>query len=558
MLPYLKLLIRQRIAAWNIVGNMRAGKHRRTAGVFAVVGFCLGVVSLYAMLVALEYFLFEAFRQLGEPQTMLALTALLCTVMTVITSFFYILSELFFSKDLIFVSALPISSRQLLTAKLLRIWIGEALIALAICMPAVILYGVTQASGALFYLKAVLLTLFVPLVPIALVTFISFLLIRVSALWKRREALTVVASMLFLVLIMWGQMSLSMSSTKDEMGEAILQMLFGQKHVLDLLIGFYPPVQWLCNALVGDSLSAAGNGLMFVGLNFAALALVASALGGGYQRLAIRQNEIFTRQNAAIRKGSGHEGVRTPLTALYQRELREIFIVPIYAMNCLASAVMFPVIAVVMLAGAGNGATELAALPMLLTLIPKPLAVAIATGIFALTTSMNMAISTSVSREGKRHEFFRTLPVAPQLQLFAKLLMGLTLNLISVLPLAILAFVALPSFRMQMIAGLFCSALFSTGTTIFELLVDVAHPKFGWKNETEAIKQNGLAALTMFGSMAFFAACGAAIYGLTLLRLPMADALIVICVVMLALDALLIKHLLGRSSRTYILQEVQN
>ena len=150
---------------------------------------------------------------------MLALTGILCTLLTVITSFFYILSELFFSKDVTFVSALPISSHGLLTAKLIRIWLGEAGIALAVCLPTVVLYGIGQSQGVLYYVKALLLVPTMPMVPIAVVTLLSFLLIRVSALWKRREALTVVMSMLFLVAFMWVEMQFSMSTSRRGYGE---------------------------------------------------------------------------------------------------------------------------------------------------------------------------------------------------------------------------------------------------------------------------------------------------------------------------------------------------
>jgi hypothetical protein len=91
--------------------------------------------------------------------------------------------------------------------------------------------------------------------------------------------------------------------------------------------------------------------------------------------------------------------------------------------------------------------------------------------------------------------------------------MGLSMNLITAVPLAALLMAVLPAFLPELVIGFLCALLFSVGTTATGLMVDVAHPKFGWKNETEAIKQNGMAALTMFGSMGFVAACGAATTG---------------------------------------------
>ena len=558
MFPYLKLLVLQRIKAWNPISYRRAG-HSKVKTILAYTGFTLIALMLYAMLVAMEYFLYTAFSQLGEPQTMLALVGVLCTLLTVITSFFYILNELFFSKDVAFVSALPISSRGLLSAKLIRIWIGEAGIALAVCMPVVILYGVGQAMDVWYYVKALLLIPFVPMVPIAVVTLLSFALIRVSALWKRREALTVVMSMLFLMAFMWADMRFSMSSSSsDDMNLMVLQLVLKQRHVLDLIAGLYPPIHWLVGALTGGGFIAVGLWFAFAALNVAALAAVIAVLGTTYQRLAVKQNETLTRLNASSRKRIDKHGKRTPLMALYRRELREIFVVPIYAMNCLASAVMFPVMAVAMIAGAGSGVQELSALPLMLNLLPKSLIAAIATAMFALSASMNMATSTSVSREGKRHEFFRTLPVEPKIQLLAKFLMGLTINLICALPVAILGFVVLPAFRLQIIIGFLAAMLICVAPTTLALMIDVNHPKFSWKSETEAIKQNGIAAISMFATMALIAVCAGAYYGLTVLGVSLSGALAILCAAAFVMGILLIRRLMTHTARSYILQEVRN
>ncbi len=555
MIPYLKVLIRQRIAAWNPV-SMQTAKRSRAKAILTFVLIGVSMLMLYAMLVGLEYLMFRAFEQLGEPETMLALTGILCTLMVVITSFFYIFSELFFSKDVSFVSSLPMSSREILTAKLIRIWLGEAGIALLICLPVTVLYGISRSMGVLYYVKALLLTPFMPMAAIAVVTLLSFALIRVSVLWKRREAMTVVMSMLFLIAFMWVEMSFSMSA-QDDMGAAVLQLVLRQKRVLDMIAGLYPPIRWFADALTHSGLAAAGNWLAFAALNVAALAAVALVTGGAYQRLAIRQNETFTRLNATAKRRVDRHGMRTPFMALYRREMREIFQVPAYAMNCLASGVMFPVIALVMILGSGSMGSELAMLPAMLKLFSGALIAAFATGIFALTGDMNMAISTAVSREGVRHEFYRTLPIGPQTQLGAKFAMGLTMNLITAVPLAALLMAVLPAFLPELVIGFLCSLLFSVATAATGLMVDVAHPKFGWKNETEAIKQNGMAALTMFGSMGFVAVCGAAYYGLHRLGVSYAASLALICAIVAAADVLLLRRLFGKASAHYILQEVE-
>lgn len=555
MLPYLRILIRQRIEAWK-PRNMFGSRKSKVGATIGMIAFIVGMVSLYGMLVAMEYFMFSAFAQLGEPETMLALTGIMCVTLTIITGFFYIVSELFFSKDVSFVSSLPITSRELLIAKLIRIWLGEIVIAWLICLPVSILYGVHQAMGVMYYVKALLLIPFLPIVPLSIVTLLAFSLIRVSVLWKRRETMTVIVSMLFMIAMVWGEMKLSMSVQDDNMSAAVVQIVIRQRRMLDLIAGTYPPIQLFVQALTLKGLPAVVNWFGFAGLNIAVIAAVIALLGGSYQRLAVRQNETLTHLNASTRKRADRHGMRTPFQALYRREVREIFSSPSYAMNCLATGIMFPLVFLIIYFSSGSAGSNMSAIGELVKLVPVSVITACAAALFAMTASMNMAVSTAVSREGVRHEFFRSLPVKPQTQLLAKLSMGITLNLIMTVPMAVIALVLFGDFRISIIIGFVVSLLFTTGFSMFGLMVDVSHPKFGWKNETEAIKQNGLAALSMFGSIGFLAACGFLYYWLTTLGINYDIILLLMSVGVLAADLLLYRRLTGKTAQTYILQEM--
>jgi len=556
MFAYLKLLVKQRLALWNPARNLRNAKSKWKV-VLTYIGFTLGMLALYGMLVGMEYLLYGAFVQLGEPQTLLALTGIVCTLLVIVTSFFFVLSELFFSKDIPFVSALPITSRGLLGAKLIRIWIGEAGIALLVCLPVVILYGIGHAMGAFYYFSAIILIPLLSVAPLAVVTLLSFALIRVSALWKRRELLTILASMAFLIAFLYAEMRLSLSAEGSDLGALVLQLVLRQKQMLDLVVGIYPPIQLFTSALTDGGGSALLHGIMFAGLNISIMAAVWVLLGNGYQRLAVRQQESLARLNASKRR-VGKQRERSPLTALYVREMREILTVPVYAMNSLASAVIFPVLFAVMVFSGGQTSAELAMLPALAAMVPKPVMIAIIAALLTFLTSMNMAVATSVSREGKRHEFFQTLPVKPRYHLLAKLFMGLTVNMLCVLPITVILLVAIPSLALTILLGFVVSCAFSTAMASFALMVDARHPRFGWKNETEAIKQNGIAALTMFGSMGFIVLCGAAFYGLLILNVAALNALLIVMGIVLGLDVFLINRLMKTTANTYIHQEIRN
>ena len=554
MFPYAKLLLKLRIASWNPISYFGLDRSQRKS-ILQGFAILLGFAVLTGYLIWMEVLMFNAFAQLGKPDIMLALVVMASTLLMVFTSFFYVLSELFFSKDVLFVSALPIPSHQLLWAKLLRVWLGEAGIAMVICLPVEILYGIHVGAGVPYYLSGLILTLFVPLLPLAAVTLLSFVLIRISALWKNREKLTMAVSVLFLAGVMWFQLQWTSRGSSGTMDSSMYQLVSSQSAGFSMFAGMYPPAGWFAGALAGAGTTALFSWLGFAALNLGAVALVVVALGGRYQQLAIRQSETLVRA-AVTNRRAGKQAERSPLKALYRREIREILASPSYALNCLAPSIVFPIIFAAAFLSKGGGSNELASLLPLLSTLPAFTMTAVFTGLFAVTGSMNMAVATSVSREGVRHEFFRTLPVPPQRLLLSKLLMGLTISVVGSLPTALLLAFFFPALAAYVLIGYLFSLLFILCTAMIGLMMDVGHPKFGWKNETEAIKQNGMATLAMFGGMGLVAACGFAYYGLTNLGLSETAAYILLCAAALFADLALLKRLNGKAAKAYIKKEV--
>lgn len=158
-------------------------------------------VSLFAMAVLFEMVMYDQAKAMGEPQAVIALAFLACTLMTLIYSFFYVISLLFFGRDCAFVGALPIPSHGVLLAKLATVLAGEIGLTALVCLPLLIRYGVETGAAADYYVRSLLGTLFIPGIPVAITTLLSFALIRISALWKRREGVTTVMTFVLVAAI---------------------------------------------------------------------------------------------------------------------------------------------------------------------------------------------------------------------------------------------------------------------------------------------------------------------------------------------------------------------
>lgn len=550
MQAYWKLLFLNRVRML-LPGNTREKKPWKA--MLKYIGMALLMLFLYAMVLLLEMMAYDAASRLGEPQAMIALVFLACTLVTLLYSFFHVVSVLFFSKDNTLVGALPLSSYAVFAAKLSNVLLGEIGLTALICAPLLIRFGIESGAAGGYYVRALLGVILLPVTPIALSALLSFLLIRISALWKRREGVTTVMSFLLLGAFLALEMNFTMSMDDDEMSAFLLRLLLGQSSITSLVLRAYPPLQWLTDSLTEGTAAAWGGLGLFAALSVGAMAVVIALCGKSYMRLALRQEETLRRINGRAKRRGGDGRVRTPFWALVRQEMREVITVPTYATNCLAGMVMFPVMILAIAFGIQKNLDD--AMAYLSGIVPGTVYFAIAWGILCLTSTVGLEVPTAVSREGKRHEIRVTYPVSGAVQLGAKLLMGVAYNAITALLTAVALWVLLPAFWMETLLALAASQLFSLMWCMASLLLDVYHPKLNWKTEAEAVKQSMNAMFGMLIGFGMAAVLAGAMVLLYWIGLPLQAALATGILLLLAGDGLLWLWIRGKASAIYYLRE---
>ena len=549
MLAYLKMLARNRIAGFKPQSIGKAGE-KKAKTVLKYVGFAFLALYLYAVVLFLEILIYNTGAEYGQRELLIAVLFLGCTFVTLMYSFFYIISILFFAKDTSFLAAMPISSRAVMASKICIVAAGEVGLTLLIGAPILVRYGVEMGAGVGYYLRALIGTIFVPLAPIALSTLLACLLIRVSALWKRRESMTIVMSFAFMIAMIAFQMNMNLRSSEGEMSAIVMNFLFNKGSLTDVVLNAYPPLRWLVTGITDSGLAAWGSLALFAAVSAGVIALVVFAFGGSYMRLALKQQESIRRENA-VRHKLGRDHVRSPFWALYRQEMREVITVPVYATNCLTGVVLFPVMIVFMMVGFKDRIPGGDFVGMLLSNVPAGYMTAILSGALSLTTVMGMAVSTAVSREGKQHDMRKTFPVSGFTHLSAKLWMGVTYNAVATLTSAIALWVLLPMLWLQTLVGLAVSQLFSLLVCLMGLLYDTYHAKLEWKTETEAVKQNMNSLLSMLMGIVALAALVGAFVLCTSLHLSAGGSFAIALALIAVGDLLLFRWLKGKASSAY-------
>ena len=458
--------------------------------------------------------------------------------------------SLFFSKDTSFLAAMPLRSRTVLTGKMLSIAAGEAGVSLLFCAPLVIGYGIASHAGIAYYLKSFLTFALVPVLPLTVAMLLSFVLIRISALWKRREGVTTILAFVVFAGIMVAEFGLT-NLSDEEITKWLLSMLVGKESLAGLLLQKLPWLQWANDGI----LTAGVNGWALQGL-FALVSLAVAAaavllMGGGYMKLAIRQSEAIGQVNRGRKRGKESTGERKPVVALMWQEVRDVLTTPVYATNSLFGMIVTPLMICLAMFSSGK-VSEFVELRDALNLVPRGAYLAVATGVLGLMGTMCMAASSSVSREGKCHEIRKTYPVSGAMQLRAKVYMGIVFHGAGVMMMAVLLCVLLPGFLMENIMAAVCALPLAFLFSIAGVIVDAHHPKLNWKTETEAIKQNFNTMIGMLLGLVLMALLVGAFVLLMKWGMGWYSAFVVVIGLSLVLNALAFGWLNSRSGKAYL------
>ncbi len=524
-------------------------KEHKGRSVWKTIGVIVLVLYLAGFLFFFEKTILDVLMQMGMPDLLLSMAVTVTMLGTLIVSFFFIMSSLYFGRDSAFIAALPVRSRTVLAAKLCQVWISEAGFSLIFILPACILYGVRVGVEPLFYPRALLAALGAPVLPIAIVAFVSTLLIRFSSLWKHRDTVATVFGLAFMGAYMYFAFNMGAVSGGGEANDMLIQFMQSNFARIDTMTRAFPPAAWAAKGILGDW----GQLLLFLAACAAAMALAIGVIGFWYRNLSLLQSETPTEtkkkggtKNASFSGGSAFK-------ALCMREVRQILRVPAYATNSLPTAFM-PAFMVVMmyLVFTRSMNSEGGSMEELLANFNTDWFLPILTALMAYMACMNPAVATSVSREGKGHDFMNALPVSAKTIVLSKLAVGYLLSLAGVLVAAVAIAVMFPVAAVHAALAFVLCALYVYATSCLSLARDVKHPKLDWVTEQEAMKQNFGSLFGLLIGWAILIALGGLTFLLVFLwNIPMIPYFLIMAALLLGIGALTHIYLMKTAEKYY-------
>ena len=506
----LKLQINARYGLSNVLYNIKSDKK----ALWKSIGMGLVILIAMAEIIGIYTFmmlqLYKGAVSINAPQVVLTMAAVASGIIVLIFGIFYILSTVFLAKDTELLTSLPLPQGSVFLSKFALVLLGEYPFAFFLMIPPVIIYGIGQNMGVIYYLLAIICTLFIPLVPLVISALLSLFLMNIVGRSRHRDLITIIGSIILLVGIFLGQNYL-ISQMPDNEQEFLIELLKSSNAIVEFMGRAFPPAIWITKILSGTFTEAMVNMAYLLIVSIGAFGLVYFIASFIYQRGATAQFET----GASTGKTKFSYKSSSQILTIFKIEWLTILRTPIYALNSLVMVFMAPLLMMLPLFG-GNLAND-PDLQFLYQLIENgestPLLPLIVAGLITVFVLINPAVSSTFSREGKNIWILKNIPVKPEIQVYGKLLAGYSISFIAAV---LSAFMAMLSFRVPVVTTIMVVILTSAALVPISALgiyIDLMRPKLIWNNPQEAIKQNfnvviamllGFVMVTVFGVIGYF------------------------------------------------------
>jgi len=389
------------------------------------------------------------------------------------------------SKDAELLLSLPVRRVTAVCSKVITQYIFDAPLMIMIFAPTVISHFVLGGGNSGTLVRGLILTLLLPLIPIAL----SYLLGAVLAILQEKFKLTSIITTGILMAILVGYMFVNFQSSSILAGVAS-----GGKTSALAMIEKFAPLSWLTHFVLDGGIPAVIFSLLMLLVPFClGIWLYASAFGkpkNGY------------RSSSRILAFS----TRSPRMALLDKEVMRYLACSIYVFNTAFGPLILLIFAIVIVVLGPDKIISAMGIPAAeLGMISKDLTYVILAGIFCLFPSMTSTTASSISLEGKQLWILKAHPVSTDDVFWSKYM----LNILLLVPASVLASILI-GVRVQMspvqIAG-FAAVLALLGVlvSLIGLIVNLLFPRFDWDSETAVVKQSMSVLMAMVAG--FAAAC---------------------------------------------------
>ena len=477
----LKNLLRS-TSQWN---QYRHTRDRKKKG--RIIGNFIGYSVLYLMLMAYCVSSCIGYGKIGIAEVIPILCAITISLMSFLLTLFKTNGYLYNFKEYDMLMSLPFKPATVAGCKFLYMYVKSLLWNLSISLAMLIGYAL-YAKPAVSAIPAwIVLSFFLPLIPMLAAAFLGFLIAKISAGFKKKSIIQTVLS--FLVVLFVFALRFIVEAV-GRSGRIELVLTETSAYIKDIA-ALYPPAAWFSRAAAeGDLLYM----LLLAGVSIALFEIVFLLVGRNYSSI----NSKLKSHAAAGKFSMTAQKSRSIYNAIAYKEFRRMTGSSVYMTNVGMGELMALILGIVilfvdvdqLLGKMFNGVSLTK--EMLYPAIP--LVVHFIVGMVATTV-------VSPSLEGKNFWIVRSLPISGKQLYQGKMLF----NMYLMVPFSLFATICICiSAAAPLLTGILCVTLsfcLCALSTAWGCVCGIRHMKLEWENEIEVIKQGAAVMIYLFPNM---------------------------------------------------------
>lgn len=436
-----------------------------------------------------SYLIYKINELSPTPEVIISLSFVLAQLITLIFGLFFILGMMFFAKDSEFLASLPIEPWKVFSSKLMLVYTSEILVTLVFAAPPIIIYGTSTGSGIIFYIKALLIVLFLPFIPLAMASFLSLSLMGVVSKTRHRDKIALVAGVVLIIAIVVGQNLLTRYMTSSGFLESAEKLIQRSDGIVRIIGRAFPPSIW-ASVGVTSKTNALFNSAIFIIVSIAAFAVVILVSSKIYYAGALSHLEA-SKSKKSRKNTKLNFTVSSPSKAIFVREWKLLLRSTIYALNSLITIILGPVMIALFSFSSDSQMPSLT--DYILPFIEDGRGLYVVFGLTlagVLFAGINPAAATTISREGKNFWLSKTIPINAEVQVKAKFFAVLSISALTALTTITTVAILFKIPFLIAIQALVLATIITTALTCSNIIIDLLRPKLKWDTEQEAIKQN--------------------------------------------------------------------
>ncbi len=452
-----------------------------------IIGSYIGTSILYMMIMIYSIMMCIGYGMVGLIDSAPVMCALIVSTLAFVFTLFKTNGYLFNFREYDMLMSLPFETRHIAACKFMYMYVKSLPWYLSISVAMLVGYAAYADPGFFTYPLWLILTGFLPIIPMLFAAFLGFLIARVSSGFKKNNLIQTVLSLAMIIFFFSLRFILEDIFSNDKV-EATLEQT--SKVTADAA-KIYLPAGWFTEAITQNSISSV---MLLIGVSILLFVVIFRIVGNSYRNInsAMRSHAAAKNYKMTAQKRS------SVVWAIAYKELKRMTGSTVYMVNAILGDVLVTLFGIItLIVGIDKIIAAVTQNAPIDTSILQP---AIP---FILYFFIGMMATTacSPSLEGKNYWIMQSLPLAKKTIYNGKMLFNICLSapfmLFSTLCLCISARVPMIDTFLYLLLGLALCAF----STTWGCVCGVKHMNLDWENEVEVIKQGTSVTLYLLPNM---------------------------------------------------------